>query len=341
MGYLRARLIQAFVTIYSIITIGFLFIRMIPGGPERYLIGQIQQNPREYGLPPNPTMADINEVLQNQMNTPPDEPLYIQYIDYVAGAFQGDMGRSLVYDPGADVLVLIAEAAPWTIFYTSAAMVYGILSGIIIGSLMAYYEGSKFDVGTTVTILLTRAIPYYVVGLLLLFFLGYNLSWFPTGGRFNSSATAGFNYPFIAGVFNHAALPILSLMLTQIGGSALGLRANEIRLLGSDYIRVARLRGLSTYTISTRYLARNSILPMYTGLVIGFGGLLGGSVILEEIFSYRGMGLLMFNATEARDYPLITAQLVIYTILFVIGTLIADLTYSLIDPRADLKGMED
>lgn len=341
MGYLRARIIQAIVTIFSIITLGFLFIRMMPGGPVDYMVGEILGNPAQFGLPPDPEPEQVNAVLEREMNLPPDEPIWQQYIVYLEGIiFNLDFGQSLIVDMGRPNLTIVAERAPWTIFLSASGMVYGIVAGIIFGSLMAYYEGSKFDVGMTVTILLNGAIPYYVVGLLLLYFAGYNLGWFPTGGRYDTSTTPGLNYEFIKGVYYHGALPMISMILTSLGGSALGLRANEIRLLGSDYIRVARLRGLSTYTISTRYLARNSILPMYTGLVIGFGGLLGGSVILERIFAYPGMGLLMFDATIQRDFPLLTTSLVITTVLFVIGTLIADFTYTLIDPRANLKEME-
>lgn len=340
MGYLRGRLIQAFITLFSIITLGFLFIRMMPGGPVDYMVGEILSNPAQYGLPPDPEPEQVNQVLQEEMRMPPDEPIWQQYFTYLGGILNGNFGKSLIVDPGTSALELVASRAPWTIFLSAAGMVYGIIAGIIFGSLMAYYEGSKFDVGMTITILINGAIPYYVVGLLLLYFVAYNLGWFPTAGRYDTSTTPGFNWPFIRGVFHHGALPIISMLLTSLGGSALGLRANEIRLLGSDYIRVARLRGLSTYTISTRYLARNSILPMYTGLIIGFGGLLGGSVILERIFAYPGMGLLMFDATVQRDFPLLTTALIITTALFVLGTLIADFTYSLIDPRANLKEME-
>lgn len=340
MGYLRNRILQAIITVYAIITLGFVFIRLIPGGPVDYLLGEILANPGAYGLPPKPTTAQINEVLQNQLRVPPDVPIWQAYIAYFDGILHGNFGQSLIVNPGTPTLEIIAKAAPWTIFISSVGLVYGLVASIVFGSVMAYYEGSKFDVGVTVSVLATSAIPYYVFAILLLYFFAYNLGWFPTGGRFDTSTTPGFNYPFVVGVFYHAALPILSTILLSFSGGALGLRANAIRLLGSDYIRVARLRGLSTYTISTRYLARNAILPMYTGIVVGLGGLLGGSVILEEIFSYRGLGLVMYKATIQRDFPLLTTALIITTILFVIGTLLADFTYALVDPRAEQSSME-
>lgn len=340
MGYLRNRLIQAFVTLFSIITLGFVFIRLMPGGPVDYLVGEIMSNPARYGLSENPSMEAINRVMEQQMNLPPQGPIWEQYITYFVGMLQGDFGKSIIVEPGRSNLSLILEAAPWTIFLSSIGLVYGLVAGIVFGSMMAYYEGTKFDVGMTVSMLLSSSIPYYVFAIIMLYFFAFNLGWFPTGGRFGENVTMGFNLPFILSMLHHAVLPATSGLLLGFGGQALGVRANSIRLLGSDFIRVARLRGLSTYTISTRYLARNAILPMYTGIVIGLGGLLGGSVITEEIFSYDGMGLLMFEATVARDFPLLTTTLVFTTVLFILGTLIADFTYALIDPRAEQASME-
>ena len=340
MGYLRRRLLQAVVTLYSIVTLGFVFIRLIPGGPTDYLIAEIQRNPGQYGLPPNPELEEINQVLESQMNYSPGTPIYEQYLDYMHGIiFEFSLGQSIIYNPGFSNLELILEAAPWTIFISSVGLVYGLVAGIIFGSTMAYFEGSKYDVGTTVAIIFTGAVPYFVFAILLQTYFAYDLGWFPRGGRYNPNTTPGFNYPYLAGVFRHAALPMASTILLGFAGSALGLRANSIRVLGSNYIRVARLRGLSTYTIATRYVARNAILPMYTGIVLGLASLLGGAVILEQIFTYSGMGLLMYEATLQRDYPLLTANLILVTSLFVVGTLIADFTYSLIDPRAEQSSM--
>ncbi|MFB6121585.1 MAG: ABC transporter permease [Halobacteriaceae archaeon] len=325
---------------FGIVTLGFFFIRMMPGGPADYLLQQIQANPTRYGLGRNPTLEEISKVLEQQLRMPPDAPLWKQYIEYLKGLAQGNFGKSLIVDPNTPALQIIMEAAPWTIFLSVTGLVYSLVMGILLGSLMAYFEGGKFDVGTTMFMILNRAVPYYVVAIILLYFLGYVYGVFPTGGRFDATVQKGFNVTFIVSIYQHAAMPILSILITGFGGNALSMRANSIRLLGSDYIRVAQLRGLSTYTISTRYIARNAILPMYTGIVIGLGGILGGQVILEEIFAYNGLGLVMFNATAQRDFPLLTASLIITTFLFVLGTLIADFTYAWIDPRAEQSSME-
>lgn len=340
MSYLRNRLIQAVITIYSVITIGFFFIRMMPGGPVDYLLSQIQQNPQEYGLPPNPRLEQINEVLTEQLIVPPDRPMHEAYIYYMRSfLLEGDMGVSLIVSAGTDVVPLMMRYIPWSIFLSSLGLVYSIVASIILGTLMAYYEGGKFDAGLTTSMIFASAFPYYAVAILTLYFFSWNLEWFPPGGHYGPNVTPGMNIPFIVNLFWHAALPVLSGIMVGFGANALAMRANSIRILGDDYLRVGRLRGLSTYTLTTRYLGRNAILPMYTGIILGLAGLISSSVIVETIFNYQGLGQLMFDAAQARDYPLLTANLIVVTIIYVIATLIADFTYALVDPRAEQSSM--
>jgi peptide/nickel transport system permease protein len=147
------------------------------------------------------------------------------------------------------------------------------------------------------------------------------------------NTTPGFNVPFMMGVIAHAALPFLSLQIAGFGGPALAMRGNSIQVLGSDYIRVAQLRGLSGARIATRYVSRNAILPLYTGFMIGIASMFAGSVILEEIFAYPGVGYYLVRAFESRDYPLMMASFILLAAVTIVGILIADLTYGLIDPR--------
>lgn len=340
MAYLRDRLLQAIVTLFGIVTLGFFLTRLMPGGPVDYLRQQIRANPRQYGLPPNPTPEQIDRVIRRLIEIPTDQPLHVAYVEYLQRVFlHFDLGESIIVARGASVEQLILHAAPWTIFLSLLGLIWGLLIAIVLGSLMAYYEGSRFDVGTTIFVILDNAVPYYVGAIFLLYFLAFQFGWFPTGGRVNPAATPGINWPFISGILYHAALPALSFIITGFGAGALGIRANAIRLIGAEHIRVAKLRGLSPYRISLSYLARNAILPMYTGLVIGLGGLLGGSIILEQIFQYPGMGMLMFEAAVSRDYPLLMGSFLIFSFIFVFGTVVADFTYSLIDPRADVKAV--
>lgn len=338
MSYIRDRLVQAVVTLWAIVTLSFVLNKSMPGGPVDYLRQDIRTNPEMYGLQQNPPPEEVNRVIENLTEIPPEAPIWEAYLDYVTGVFlHFDLGHSYIVAAGVDVSQLILAAAPWTVFLSTISLIYGLVVGIILGSFMAYREGSKFDIGATVAMTVNSGIPYYVAAIFLLYLFAFQLGWFPTGGRVNPDATAGMNWEWVSSVFYHATLPSLSFIAVGFGGSALGIRANSIRLLGSDYVRNAKLRGLSTYRISVTYLARNAILPIWTSVIIGLGGLLGGSVIMEMIFQYPGMGLLTFEAAIMRDFPVLMGTFIITTFLFVIGTVLADFTYPLIDPRADVK----
>lgn len=276
-------------------------------------------------------MVRINRMVATYTNVNPNEPLLDQYIRYMTSLAHGNLGQSIWFNkPVSEILI---HALPWTLFIMSVSIILTFAIGIVLGALMAYGEGSRLDyVGSAVSIFL-NSVPYYVLAIVLVYFLGYQFHWFPTGGRMTSGTTPGLNWPFIAGVFSHATLPIVSLVVTGFGGWALNMRGNSIQELGADYLHVARLRGLPSRTIALEYVGRNAILPMYTGLMISIGFLFGGSVILEQIFKYPGVGYYMFKSINSRDYPLMMGAFLVITIAVVIGIYIADLTYSLIDPR--------
>lgn len=322
---------QALFTVFVVITLSFVLIRQMPGGPLDYLRAQLYQNAEETGDAVDPDT--VNALVESYINIRPDDPLHVQYFDYMSSVLQGDFGHSYIVMDRA-VGAILAEALPWTLFLMSIALFLRWTMGIMLGAIMAYAEGSRFDVSMTTTVITLHAVPYYVVAIILLWFLAFNYPLFPPSGRMNMDTTPGFNIPFLVGVMHHSILPILSMLIAGFGGPAVGMRGNSIRVLGEDYLRVARLRGLSTRRIALRYVARNAILPMYTGLLISIGGLFGGSVILEQIFAYPGVGYYLFQGTVSRDYPLMMGGFLLITFAVIMGVLIADLTYGKLDPRA-------
>jgi peptide/nickel transport system permease protein len=170
-----------------------------------------------------------------------------------------------------------------------------------------------------------------------LVFFGFVLGWFPTSGRANPLAEPGLNYPFIAGIVHHATLPIVASFVAGFGG-ALAFRGNCVREMGKPYIKLGELRGLSSGRLALRYVGRNAILPVYTGLVMGIAGVFGSSIIIETIFTYPAMGYALFNALTSRDYPLLMGAFIFFTFVTVVGILIADLTYGIVDPRVKSGG---
>ncbi|WP_254546686.1 ABC transporter permease [Halomarina pelagica] len=331
MSYLLRRTGQAVFTVFAVVSLSFGIVRLLPGGPADYLRAQLIQ--QGGGL----TQEQINQRIAAQTNIATDEPLYVQYVDYVWDVLHLDFGTSIWYNE--PVTAVLGPALPWTVFLMASALFVQFVIGVSLGAFMAYREGSRFDTGATAVSLVSNSIPFYVIGLLFIAFLGYRFDLFPTGGRYASSVPVGPNLDFVLSVLYHGALPILSLVVASFGGWALTMRGNSIRVLGEDYLRVARLRGLPERRIALRYVGRNAILPMYTGLLISIGFMFGGSVILEQIFAYPGVGYYLIQAIGQRDYPVMMGAFMIIAVAVTIGVFVADLTYGYVDPRA--KGGEN
>lgn len=345
-GYYIKRVAQAVITLLTVITFGFVLFRLMPGGPMDYLRAQFAGSAtdagdsgvgQEHGGSTDASAEEFASFAEAYTGINPDKPIYISYLEYIQGFLVGDFGQSIWYSrPVADI---VANTLPWTLFILTGSSILMFLIGIMLGAVMAYYEGSKLDSGLTVFSLVQSSIPYYIAGVALLMLFAYNIDLFPRGGRFNPDTTPGLNYPFLASAVWHAVLPTLSLVVTGLGGS-LAMRGNSISVLGQDYMRVARLRGLPDHRIAFRYVMRNAVLPLYTGFMISLGTLVSGSVILERIFNYPGIGYYTVEAFVARDYPLLMGLFILSTVVVILGILIADLTYGLLDPRIDVSDRE-
>lgn len=333
--YYLKRTARAALTLWLVVTLTFGIIRLLPGGP----LTQLRADLIRQGYPPQ----RIEAIIETYQNLRPDEPLYVQYYDYVTSLMVGDLGQSFTYP--RSVANIVGEALPWTVFVMVTATIVIFAIAVVWGALMAYYEGTRFDVASSAASILVSSVPFYVLAIGLVVVLGYGLELFPVRYRTAPGIPmpvvewtplprwSGFTPQFYLSAFHHAALPIISVVATGAGLQALAMRGNSIQVLGQDYVRVARLRGLSDRRIAVRYVARNAILPMYTGFLTLIGFNLGGSVILEEIFTYPGLGYYMFQALENRDYPLMMGIFLVITTALVLAVFVADLTYGQIDPR--------
>ncbi|MEY7851037.1 ABC transporter permease [Natrarchaeobius sp. A-rgal3] len=333
-NWLTKRLLKAALTVWGVITLSFGLGHLMPGGPAQHIQAQIIS---QEGGSIDPER--LNRMMERYTNVQPDEPVWRQYLDYVAAVLQGDLGESIIRNE--PVIEIIAQALPWTIFIMGISLILTFAIGITLGAAMAYYEGTRFDFVASTLGTVLNSTPFYLLGFLLLFAFAYQWSIFPTGGHMNPRTDPGLNYPFVRGVVLHATLPVLSMVLTEAGGWALSMRGNSISVLGKDYIRVARLRGLSDRRIAFTYIGRNAILPLYTGFLIAIGFVIGGSVILEEVFTYQGIGYYMVDAVQANDYPLMMGTFLVLTLAVVFGLLVADLTYGKLDPRITAGGESD
>ena len=324
--YVLRRVGQGVLTVWAVITITFGMIRLLPGDPRTFLMAMSAGRG-----------ADVDpEQLIDETAYDPGATILEQYVAYLGNLARGDLGMSTFFDePVAGILV---EALPWTIFIVALALPLTFAIGIVLGAVMAYEEGSRFDVVASSVATFLNSVPYYLAAVVMVYFLGYQSGLFPNRRRYPAGVDPGLSVDFVAGAFYHAALPVLSIVITAFGFRALAMRGNSIQVLGEDYVRVADLRGLPDRRIALQYVGRNAVLPVYTEFMIAIGVVMGSTVLLEEIFQYEGLGYFFFRAIGARDYPLMMGAFLVISITVVLGLLVADLTYGFIDPRAATGG---
>lgn len=330
--YVLKRVGQAVFVLLATITISFVLYRMLPLGPMEIIEARLIEQMSSGGQTLDPKeMQRVKDLVEVYTGMRPDVPLHIAYMDYMSDiVLYQDFGRSIVKNE--PVFDLLLSRMPWSLFVSIYGLALGMTTSLLLGAVMAYNEGSKLDSALTVFSIVNTTIPYYIVAIAFIVIFAFNLEWFPTGGRMTPDTTPGFNYPYIAGVVWHGVLPIASAFIAGFAGS-LSFRGNAIREMGKDYIRIGRLRGVSDGRLAVRYVGRNALLPIYTSIMMGIAGIFSSSIILETLFNYQAMGLLTFQALQSRDYPLLMGALIFFTAMTVVGILIADLTYGLIDPR--------
>lgn len=319
--YYIERTARTVLTIWFVMTVTFGLIRLIPGGPIQMLRARLIRQ----GVDP----SRINSIVESYKEDP--TPIYVEYYEYVVALLQGNLGESFYYQE--PVSAIIVDALPWTVFVMVTATILLFAIAILLGAMMAYREGTTLDTFLSGASILLSSIPFYVLAIGFVVVLSYQFGLFPARYRTSPGVDPGFTVEFLTNAIYHAALPIASVVLTQAGLQALAMRGNSIQVLGEDFVRVARLRGLSDRRIATRYVGRNAILPMYTGFLTLIGFNIGGSIILEEVFTYPGIGYYMFQALVNRDYSLMMGIFLIITTTLVLAVYVADLTYGLVDPR--------
>lgn len=328
-SYFARRVGQAGLTFLATVTLSFVLYHAMPGSPAESLQNVLLAQQSRTGSTID--FERIKFLVSQYTNLESGEPLYVQYYQYVSSiVFDQDLGTSMFEN--TPVTEMIAERLPWSMLISVYSIVLGYAGSILLGAMMAFKEKSRFDSVTSVIVIALNSTPYYVFGLVLIYLLAIQTGVFPTGGRVGLGVEPGFNLEFLLSIAVHATLPVLSMSILGLGTS-LAMRGNSIRILGEDYLRVAELRGLRDSRIATQYVGRNAILPMYTQFMIGFAGILSSSVIVEQIFSYPGVGLLVYDAIQVQDYPVLMGSLIIFTLVTIVAILIADLTYGFIDPR--------
>lgn len=328
-GPLGRKIVISLLTIAVAMTFTFFLVRQMPGDIVHKMALDIQMR---QGI----GYEEAREIAETMLNYEPDVPIYEQYFKYVSNlVLRGKLGLSQTYR--IPVKVILIKALPWTLFITSMSVIISFAIGVFLGTAVAWKRNHWLDPVITMYATITQAVPDFLLGLLLLVIFGVSLRWLPMRGAHGPDVTPGFNFAFLGDVIYHAILPISAFSLQAIGGWALGMKASATSVLGEDYINVARAKGLSDNRIIVHYLGRNAILPLVTSLAITLGSMLGGSMLVETIFGYPGLGFFFAKAIATRDYSLIQGLFLLTTVAIIFANLAADIIYTKLDPRIKLE----
>ena len=318
--YIIKRLLQAVPLLLGIATITFFIVHIAPGDPmDVYMEKQYRKevDPR------------VIEALRHKYGL--DQPLPVQYVKWLRNLAHGDLGESFRYR--RPVLDLIEERIPYTLQITVLALLVGAVLGIALGIISAVKQYSALDKITTVGSLVFYSMPEFWLAVMLVLVFAVNLRWLPT------SQTRSLDYELFSWSGKvldrlwHLILPVFVLGVASAAGTARYMRNQLLEVLSEEYVLAARARGLSERAVILKHALRNALIPIITiyGLELPF--LLGGAVLVEKVFAWPGMGLLAVEAVEARDYPIILATSMIAAVLVVLGNLLADIIYAVVDPR--------
>lgn len=322
MRYILNRLGFYFIAFIGAISLNFFLPRLMPGDPVQMYLGKLYQNGGK--LDP----AAIKSI-EKMLGFSTSEPVIISFFKYIGNVLQGDWGLSMVNYPQT-VTEVIFRGLGWTVFLCGVALVLNFIINTSIGIIVAWRRGSVLDTSVTVGGQIMANIP----GVIIVLFLSYSLAYtgyFPRGYAVTPSLNAT-GLAYIKDVSYHAVLPILAIILSSLGG-IMGMRANMINTLGEDYIVMGVAKGIPDKKIMFGYAARNAMLPVVTGLAMQIGFLLGGQILIENVFNYPGLGKIMIQAVAQRDYPLMQGILLMQTILMLTCNFLADLSVFILDPR--------
>lgn len=322
--YAVSRLLQAGLVIVAVTLITFLTLHMA-GDPTYLYVSE---------------RASEEEIAQTRARLGFDRPLHVQYLTFLGGLAQGDTGRSLTYRTPAMQVVL--ERLPATIELTFMAMAIAVLFALPLGIIAALNRGTAVDGGIMALAMVGQSIPSFWLGIMLILGVGLGLSWLPISGHVpvlepllaGDFARAFANIP---DAFRFLLMPAFTISLFSMSRNARLVRSSMLEVLGQDFVRTARSKGLTEWAVVMRHALRNAWMPVVTMLGLEFGFLLSGVVVVETVFSWPGVGRLVFNAINQRDIPLVQSAVVIFAIVFVLLNLLVDLFYARLDPRVRLS----
>ena len=313
-AYLTRRLLLLIPTLILASLLIFAIIQLAPGDPVKMMLGP-EATPEQ--------IADERERLGL------DRPVVYRYLVWVTDVAQLNLGRSLVNRRPA--VQLVAEAFPNTLRLTLTAMTLAVVLGLAAGIFAALNANRPVDMAITSGASLSLSVPTFFLGIMLIYVFAVALRWLPPSGIGNEQASFVSNLQYLV-------LPVATIMLGNLAVLSRFVRSAMLDVLGADYVRTARAKGLRERVVVTRHALRTALIPVVTVLGVQFGRLLGGAVITESVFSYPGMGRLVIMSIQNRDYPVVQATLMLVVLIFLVTNIAVDLSYAFIDPRVRMTG---
>jgi len=324
MRYLTHRMGFFVLTLWAAVTVNFFIPRLMPGDPASAMMARFHGRV-------NPAAIHALEVA---FGVNSNQSLWSQYISYLHNCLTGNFGISLTYFP-LPVSTEIAQALPWTLGLIGVATVLAFVAGTVIGTIAGWRRGSMVDSIVPPVFVVTSALPYFWVGMILiLFFSVMTNGALPNDGAYDVTSTPGLTLAFGVDVVRHAVLPAATILITSVGGWILTMRNNMLTVLAEDYVRMARAKGLSNQRIMYQYAARNALLPNLAGFAMSLGFVVAGAILVEYVFNYPGLGYMLLNAVNNLDYPLMQALFLMITVAVLVAVLICDFLTFWLDPRA-------
>lgn len=308
-------------TAWAAITINFFLPRMMKGDPISAFLMRNQGR----------ISPEAIEALKVLFGIDQTKPLWGQYLDYLVLMARGDLGRS--FSKGlAPVTEVIAGALPWTIGLVGLATVLSFLIGTSVGAWIGWRRGSRADYVVPFATFFST-VPYFWMGLIAIAIFASALGWFPASHAYSKGARPGWTVEFIGDVIHHGMLPAFTIVVASLGGWILGMRNMMITVLDEEYITVAQAKGLTNNRVLVNYAGRNALLPQLSSFALALGFIVSGTLVMELVFSYPGVGKLLLDATNARDYPLMQGLFLVITLTVLAANVLADLAYAALDPR--------
>ncbi|MFL6122025.1 ABC transporter permease [Actinophytocola sp.] len=326
MGYVLRRVGFYLFTAWAAITINFFLPRVIPGDPVQSLIA------RSHGMLDTSAIQSLYVLFG--LNT--DKSIVAQYFDYLGQLFRGDLGLSFTFFP-TPVSEVLSDSLPWTLGLVGLTTVISFLLGTLLGVLAGWWRGSWADLAMPVTTFLS-SIPYFWLGLIAITLFADAGGPFPSSGGYDPGVVPSWDMDFVWSALYHSILPAITILISSMSGWVLSMRNMMLTVSSEDYITVAHAKGLSERRVMFSYAARNALLPNVSGFALSLGLIVGGTLLVEIVFSYPGVGFQLFQAVGAKDYPLVQGIFLVITLSVLAANLVADLVYLLLDPRTRKEG---